>query len=512
MAQMDWAHVLDFSTAAKNVRGEFFGDWYHDPWEWPEIDFLLASPKRLGNHIESKQKQSPALIDVPKENWGARPAVVLSIEDRLTYQALVDAVSVDLIGRLHESAYGWRLKPDHPEKGDYSHNDLQWKQYRSHLGDASRNFEAGLRTDLVSCFASIPLDRLQTSLEDTLKKNHIQTALLAFVERMYKTSGRTGLPQRSLASAVIANMYMKSLDDVLEHHASTIPHLIISSKAAPRPRRSWTRWMDDVWLFGDEAGDMRRAQIELQQAASDIGMHINAAKTDVFEGDEVSEHALEIEHSAVDDAILKKETKPLEELVDRLLHDPTRASRTSLKFVANRMRSHAISYRIAEFSHLAERMPHAADALAPMFKKVFSQDHLEDWFLDYASSPWASFDWSIAHYLRMFPSEKTPGSKLVDFVAERSADARTPIVLLSICVQRLVAWDADKARGVLTSIERQISHPQNRRILALAGNHAGIERHKVRKWISSHDENRVTLEMLEHENFGKPKVSSYYTA
>ena len=510
---MDWASVLDFETSAKNVRGEFYGDWFRDPWEWPEIKYLLASPELLREHIATVHTHAPALIDVPKENWGTRPAVVLSIEDRLTYQALVDAVSVDLIGGLHESAYGWRLKPDNPRRGDYSRNDLQWDQYRSHLGEASRKFEAGLRTDLVSCFASIPLDKLQASLEGALKKNHIQGALIDFIERMYRTSGRTGLPQRSLASAVIANMYMKSLDDVLDHHASDVPRLVFPGKtASPRIRRSWTRWMDDVWLFGDEAGGMRRAQIELQQAASAIGMHINSAKTDVFEGEEVPQHALEIVHSAVDESIGKKEMKPLEELIDRLLDDPSHAARTSLKFVTNRMRNENHPYRIAEFSRLAERMPHAADSLAPLLAKSFGQGDLEDWFLEYATGPWASFDWSLAHYLRMFPCGTRPSAKLVEFVAQRSADSRTSIVLLSMTIQRLTAWDDKKARGVLTSIERQVSHPQNRRIMALAGNQAGVERHKVKQWLSSHSDNQVTLKMLQDANFGKPRISSFYTS
>lgn len=511
MTQANWAGSLDLNTASENVRGEFFGDWYHDPWGWPELDFLLKNPKYLNAHIEEGRAFTPAQIDVPKENWGARPAVVLAMEDRLAYQALVDSVSVDLIGNLHNSTYGWRLRPSDPKKGEYSRNDLQWKVYRSHLSSASWHYEAGLRTDLVSCFASIPLEPLQQSLEHRLRKNRIQDSLINFVGQMYKTPGRTGLPQRSTASAVIANMFLAPLDDVLDHHASEIPQITLPNMPKPRTLRSWTRWMDDIWLFGQDAGTMRKAQIELQQEAAAIGMHINSAKTEVFEGSEVAEHALQIEHSAVEGALLLKNTKPIEELVDRLLDDPTHAPRTSLRFVTNRMRDRNLEYRIEDFNDLANRMPHAADSLAPLLRDTREQGDLVDWFLDYARSPWASYDWAVAQYIRMFPNDSRPPERLLEYVADQIANPRTPLVLFAICAQRLAAWDRNKARGVLTSIEREIVHPQVRRTLSLAGISSSIERHKIKRWLSGHPDNRNTLAMLEEHNFRTPKVSSHYS-
>ena len=74
-----------------------------------------------------------AQIDVPKENWGTRPAVLLDITDRLMYQALVDRMSLELIGDLSKFAYGWRLPAKSPKRAIYARNGRQWDSYRGHL-------------------------------------------------------------------------------------------------------------------------------------------------------------------------------------------------------------------------------------------------------------------------------------------------------------------------------------------------------------------------------------------
>ena len=74
------------------------------------------------------------MSDVPKENWGSRPAVVLDLMDRLVYQALVDRVSVRLIGGLDPNVYGWRLPALNLKIGVYSHNKRQWEVSRFFAG------------------------------------------------------------------------------------------------------------------------------------------------------------------------------------------------------------------------------------------------------------------------------------------------------------------------------------------------------------------------------------------
>src|SRR5450759_2270752 len=294
MAKIDWAKALDLEQAVTNLKVEAVGDWHQDPWGWPELHFLLKKqPDFVYQHAGASGSLEPALIDVPKENWGTRPAVVLDITERLTYQALVDQASLKLIGQLSPNVFGWRLPPVAPTAGIYSHNNNQWDGYRRHMLLLAGLHGVALRTDLVSCFASVPIDSLQESIHDHCGSNSVTKSLCDLVQNFSSVPNRSGLPQRSLASSVLANMYLMPLDDVLRHHSRPLP-VRIGSKVS---YHCCARWMDDMWLFGNDPAVARRAQVSLQDAAQSIGLHLNYAKTDVLEGDEVLEAVLEMEHS-----------------------------------------------------------------------------------------------------------------------------------------------------------------------------------------------------------------------
>lgn len=504
---MDWSKTIDVPNAITNIRTEFVGDWHLDPWGWPELDLIKKNPSILWENLNAEGARRAGLIDVPKENWGSRPAVVLDILDRLTYQCLVDRLSVDLIGNLHSSVHGWRLAPGETKRGRYSHNNFQWRGYRSHLSQAGSFYEAALTTDIVSCFASMPIDVVRSQVEDKAAKSKVSARLFSILEGFDQIPERTGLPQRSLASAVLANMALEPLDDLLDHYAEDVPELGLLIQhpkgAKPRRRRSWTRWMDDMWLFGDEAALLRSAQRELQEVARSIGLNINSGKTEVLEGSDVYDRAMQIEHSAVDSALgsKDKDAGPLEELVDRILEHPEVAGRTSVKFAITRMRDHGSAYKVQELVEAAPRMPHGADALALLFKGVFTQGSLQEWFMDYSSSDWASYEWSTAHFARMFPSRSKPGKALRQYAADRVDDPATTLPLLAVAAQRLAAWDRSEYRAVARSALKKTSHPQARRLIALCALNAGESRRTVTAWLRQERENDLTLRVLEDRNF-----------
>lgn len=303
MGKIDWTRVLDLKQAGSNLRREFYGDWYNDPWGWPELRYMASSAQEtLTQHLDNIVSRSITPISVPKEGWGTRPAVVLDIVDRFAYQALVDNLSVDLIGDLSSSVYGWRLPVTGPSKGCYSHQDIQWHNYRAHISDATFEFEVGLTSDIASCFANINTVAACSLIQDKTPRGRVPDALVELLTVMSAASPRRGLPQRSTASAVIANAFLSVLDVILSDHAKEST-MRLTIGAANDPKDEWlsfVRWMDDMWLFGDNEGDLRSAQRELQAAAESIGLSLNTAKTAVYSGDELRTLALSIEHSAVD--------------------------------------------------------------------------------------------------------------------------------------------------------------------------------------------------------------------
>ena len=219
------------------------------------------------------------------------------------------------------------------------------------------------------------------------------------------------------------------------------------------------------------------------------------------------EQAKEIEHSAVDDALEgDPDFGPLEALIDKIIEQPEKIGRTSVKFATTRMRSHNSRYRVQELVNLAARMPHAADALSRLFKEVFTNDSLQDWYLDYVASDWATHEWSVAHFGRIFSSDFNAKKSLREFFEKSIRDANTGLPLLAVAANRLGAWDPDEARDAFREGYRRSSTPHARRVLALAALGAGERRTRLKEWLSADPENAPTLAMLETYGWKGPKV------
>ena len=509
MARGNLLNALDLKQAHENLKHEYRGDWYKDPWAWPEYDFLLSKGQDLiMSWLAGSGSRSPSLVDVPKENWGVRPAVVLDLLDRLCYQALVDRESVGLIGDMSPSAYGWRLPPNNPSAGHYARDSLQWDNYRSHVREAGEWYGAALRTDIVSCFASLDPGLVMDAVESRSSKTKLVERLASFLQGFNRTS-RSGLPQRSRASSVLANLILRHFDDVMEGYASEIPRILFGGSKR-KPRLSFVRWMDDMWLFSDEASTARRAQLELNQAALERGLHLSSAKTEVLEGEAVFQTALEVELSGIDEGLDTGDAQPLEEAIERVLASPETASRTKVKFLTSRMLTHSTHYRERDFLELAFRMPHASDPLARYFRDRFAADELQEWLMAEASGPWNILQWPLAQYLGMLPSHDVPSKETIEFVESAVADQNTQLPVLAVSAQRLAAWKPAKARAVINSTIGQRHDANARRVLALAALEAGESKGMVRKWLSQDDLTRETLKMLEDNGFTKARVDKNY--
>ncbi len=502
---IDWLSTVDLDRASANVDIDVRGDWYRDPWDWPEPKWALKRDRNVFvERLNATGVRGSVPIEVPKANFGTRPATVMDPIDRVIYQALADRLSVDLIGEQPSWAYGWRLPPDDPKAGLYARNDYQWDNFTSQLNSLAGSFGVALKSDVVSFFASIDLNTVADMIYSRAGGGMPQDRLLALLDGWSRIPGRSGLPQRSFASAVIANAYVQPVDDLLAHHGAVTGWWKLFA-----PTGAACRWMDDIWLFGHDAGRLRQAQVDLQRTLREIGLNINLAKTDVLEGEDLMREARHIEHSAVDNGLLEepKDTRPLGELVDRLLERPEHASRTSLRFVTTRMRWHAEYDRVGDLIENAHRMPHGADHLARLFRTSEVWRDLADWYLEYSTGQWSMLQWSVAQLGTMFPSAE-PNDAVRDHLAEVLGTGTSSLPLAALAGERLASWAPDTARVAIREAARDASHPQLRRVLALAGLAAGEERRFIRRLLGEFEENAVTLQMLENTNFRALRVAA----
>jgi hypothetical protein len=387
-----------------------------------------------------------------------------------------------------------------PERGRYIRNDFEWAGYRDHLTRLASWDECALRTDVVSFFASVPIELVAEQVTEIGRSDAVCNRIVAFLEGWNLIPGRSGLPQRSAASAVLAHMYLTPIDDVLRHY-NTVRGLV--KTAVPEGRA--LRWMDDIWLFGPDPGRLRKAQLELQSVLRGIGLEMNTAKTDVLEDEAVGRAVQELEHSAVDQALNDdpRAVEPLDELVNRVLAAPEHADRTTISFITTRMREHSLFERVPDLADAAERMP---DHLARLFRDSGAWSDLQQWYVAYAKSNWGSIDWSVAQLGTMFPSKKRVAQELIDFTSEVVGSNSQSLALASVAAQRIAAWKPSEARYTIREASQDTDHPLFRRSFALAAVGAGERRDVLRSSLSEFEENRLTLLMLEDFRFSKQHV------
>jgi hypothetical protein len=496
----DWAAILDYGQALTNCHTDFLGDWYRDPWGWVELDWIVdGRVEILSTRLNSTGVRQATRLDVIKENFAIRPAIVMDPVDRLIYQSLVDLLSRKLIGSLPSFVFGWRLDVKKPKRGEYTPNDAEWGRYRIHLAELAP-LKAALRTDIVSCFQSIRVDLISDTVSSVAGTGVATERLLDLLRGWDGIHGRGGLPQRSAASAVLANLYLMPLDDVLKK--------LGAARSPFYPNGLASRWMDDIWLFASNAPRVRKAQMSLMQEMRQLGLEMNIGKTDVFEGDAVATEAQRIEHSAVDAALAEPRDPdsavPLNELIDRLLEQPEHADRTSVRFVTTRMRNKKLFGRVDDFVSSADRMPHCADLLARLFRDSGAWRSLDEWYVNYASSQWAA-EWSIAQFGTMFSSKGSGFESVRNYLASRLTTSTAPLEIVSLAAQRLAAWDRTLALDSIREAAPKHNSPHARRALALASGNAREARFRVRQLLSEFEENQVTLSFLEDSNFKSVK-------
>lgn len=505
---------LRLDVALRNQRLERYGDWYQDPWGWPEMDYLATHGEDLiSERLRSADTWPTTPLRVPKENLGIRPAVVLDPTDRLLYQSLVDQRSVRLIGNQHRSVYGWRLHRVDPTNGEYARNANEYQAYLRSLVHAANTHAGAVATDIVSFFASIPLDSLASHVQHQAPGGENTERLLGLLESWNRNQHIRGLPQRSAASAVLANMYLADVDDALEAQAKQV-------------NGAWSRWMDDIYFFGPNEGVLRATQVAVDERLREIGLALNHSKTDVFLEEKLLAHLRDRDHSAIDSAlaitivtahsrgevVARPNFTALEELVEKVLMEGAVASRTSLRFLSSRMRSNEYPFRVEDFLNQMDTFPQASDHLSRLFRHFVRVGRYQDSLRDFVKSDWPQLPWVEANYIAVIPTAHKPQRWVRERLMDEAQRRRPELPLFSLACQRLSEWDPEALREILRDVAPNSDHPAYRRVAAYTALRAGERRATVHKWLDEFPANRVTLRLLEETRFEAPQVTRDYAA
>lgn len=209
----------------------------------------LEQHLRSGNY----KPERGFFVYMPKDNLGLRPVCVLSMVDRIVYQAIFnqDILGLKIDGQISDKlCYANRV------------NEKEWKVnflngyfngWNSFCKEQIKVFKKGyvwkLEFDVQQYYEHIPIDRLICKLKDDfdIKDEKIleilKTQLCTWVEYLELPKG---IPQGPDASAVLGNVFLSKLDSFAEKE------LIGKSLR-------YLRYADDITLMGKTKEDVLKA-------------------------------------------------------------------------------------------------------------------------------------------------------------------------------------------------------------------------------------------------------------
>ena len=484
---------------------EIYGDWYRDPWGWPEV----LTPTFIANidaelHLGIDKKDAATSLDpffhrmeVPKSYLGVRPAVVQDPMSRLAYNAAV----LKAVGKLHTDlqpwVFGWRLRD-----GEVSKNKPEWSAYVESLPTEGAGGH-GLVTDITSFFASIDLVRLLQIVGAAAGKTVPREIIATVVDTHSRMLGRSGLPQRSFASAILANCYLQPIDDALNAAASDWD--------IARVRR----WMDDISAEGEEDA-LYGLLLDLQDRARQIGLELNSSKTHLTDASETARdlrsetlNTIEVEFRKMklseysDEEVVVPDDSVLIDLEREILNDPMTFGRPVIRSVLHSLTKYELFDSSPEWRSIAHHVPHVADNLGRYLRGSINASwsgpevsDCVDWFTKYVSSTYGRQNWVTSQFALAFDDDTSPRIK---DVLVRWLESSTDLQQVAIAAERIGAMDPSSARYAMASRADGTSDPLLLRIFALGLLRAKADRATVAAILERDKRNALLTHYLEPE-------------
>ncbi|MFF4120302.1 RNA-directed DNA polymerase [Streptomyces sp. NPDC001714] len=513
---------LDAKKAADICQTEMYGDWYRDPWGWPELTWVANNPTefpwqeivhRDGNITLRREPRFEPTV-VPKSRLGVRPAVVMSLDVRIVYAAAIAQVTSKLHATLPDWVYGWRLRTEKK----LSNNGDEWKSYSSFFHNADLMEGHALQTDITSFFASIDVNKAV----DIVYSEAGDSAGARLIEKIIRShdelASRNGLPQRSWPSAILANRYMAPLDNLISQRLST------------GQLTGAVRWMDDIYVTGNES-TLYKFFLDFQSRVRELGLEANASKSRLGRLKEIRHDVLleglqevpipvkkrieilENGSDVVEAAVEEMDIEWLRRLENAALDRPFSHSPATIKLILKTLRKHKEYGSFSRWLEFAEKLSHVADSLGRYFRDAIREDPHRlmpycDWYSDYRATEWAAIHWSSAQFALAIPSTKRlPVYKdIMSEWLEKGSD----IHQISVAAQRLARIDPIATKDIIRRRLDDEARPTFQRVYALALLNARDERSLISRTIKQDPSNVVTRAWLEAGNFTSPKVAADY--
>jgi len=229
--------------------------------------FFIALENYLRNDDYSPERGF--FVYIPKDNLGLRPVCILSMIDRIVYQAILNQgiLGFKIDAQLSEKVcFANRINDD--EKSD-QYLSPYFNQWDGFCESQEKAFTDGyawkLDVDVQQYYENISIKKLIHKLgTDFNIKNE---KLLALLEKILCQSTEDpempkGIPQGPYASAVLANVYLAALDRFAEEQ-------LIGEKLR------YLRYADDIILMGKDKTDVLTATEKIVRFLREQNLSLN---------------------------------------------------------------------------------------------------------------------------------------------------------------------------------------------------------------------------------------------
>lgn len=208
-------------------------------------------------------------VYIPKDNLGLRPVCILSMIDRIVYQAIFnqDILGFRIDGQLSDKVCFAHRVNDKKDTDDFLTPYFNgWDAYcKAQEKGFKKGFVWKIEFDVQQYYEHIPIEKLIESLtadfgiKDEQLLSLLKTQLCKWVE--YQDLPK-GIPQGSNSSAVLGNVYLSSLDRFVE-------------KELQGKGLRYFRYVDDIVLMGKTKNSLPKATEKIARFLRDYNLNLN---------------------------------------------------------------------------------------------------------------------------------------------------------------------------------------------------------------------------------------------
>jgi hypothetical protein len=240
--------------------------WVPDVLRWADH---LATPQSIIIEATARATtgrcDAASELDVPKTPVLTRPAALLSLEDRVAYQAVVASLIPLIEGALSSRVFSSRVAP----KGAYffKKSTQQWVLWHRSIRKEVQSAGPWVaRSDLTAFFEHVDHAILLSELSSSGAPSQSVAVLRDFLGMWSRTPGR-GLPQGPNASRALGNFYLAAVDEIMLNNGV-----------------NYWRYMDDVMIVATSKASAIAGMRLFERQCRQRGLTLSGHKTELLSG------------------------------------------------------------------------------------------------------------------------------------------------------------------------------------------------------------------------------------